>query len=117
MLTQTIDIGPCGEMTSLQFKGRGVDLREFGKAEIVRSSLIEWDSDRQAWYVKFLRGRMADQCLLVGDFHTLKLPTRLMCNAGEPPQNKAYFLEYEEAVFAEVEAIQKMREKFGVDYV
>lgn len=53
---QVITIGPQGQISGLQRKpGQGVDLRTFGKADIERASLIEWDADAQAWYINVLQ--------------------------------------------------------------
>lgn len=51
-MSQVITIGPDGSMSGLQVKpGRGVDLRQFGRASIVRASEIVWDETHQAWTV------------------------------------------------------------------
>lgn len=54
--TQVITIGADGSMSGLQRKpGQGLDLRQFGKADITRASLIEFDTDEQRWYVDILQ--------------------------------------------------------------
>jgi hypothetical protein len=56
MHRQVITIGRDGSMSGLQRKpGQGLDLRQFGKADIKRASLIEWDAERQAWFIDVLQ--------------------------------------------------------------
>jgi hypothetical protein len=43
-------------MGGLQRKpGQGIDLRQFGLAEIKRASLVEWDETEQAWFIDVLQ--------------------------------------------------------------
>lgn len=52
MVMQVITVTQAGEVSGLQVKpGKGVDLRQFGKAKIVRASEIVWNEDAQAWMV------------------------------------------------------------------
>ena len=63
-MRQVITIGPDGMMSGLQVKpGKGLDLRQFGRAEIERASEVLWDSDRQGWIVECRKGVYAG-CLL-----------------------------------------------------
>lgn len=56
MQRQVITIAPDGSMSGLQRKpGQGIDLRQFGKADIKRASLIEWDEDAQMWFIDVLQ--------------------------------------------------------------
>lgn len=53
MVGQVITVQPDGTMSGLQVKaGKGLDLRQFGKAAIVRASEIAWDEEDQAWAVE-----------------------------------------------------------------
>ncbi len=55
MVSQVISIGPDGGMSGLQVKpGKGLDLRQFGAAEVVRASEIIFDVTTQAWAVQLL---------------------------------------------------------------
>jgi len=54
MPQQVITIRPDGSLFGLQHKrGKGVDLRGFGHAEIKRVTLIVWDAKSQHWYIRF----------------------------------------------------------------
>lgn len=56
MHKQVITIEPGGAMSGLQRKpNQGIDLRQFGRADIQRASLIEWDADAQAWFINVLQ--------------------------------------------------------------
>lgn len=51
-IRQVITVSPSGEISGLQVKpGRGIDLRRFGPAKIVRASEIVWDEEAQGWAV------------------------------------------------------------------
>lgn len=43
-----------GAVQVLPKPGKGLSLQEIGKVEIRRSSLVEFDADRQKWYIKFI---------------------------------------------------------------
>ena len=50
-----ISILPNGEAVQVLPKpGKGLSLQQIGKVEIRRSSLVEFDADRQKWYIKFI---------------------------------------------------------------
>lgn len=116
-MSQLITISPTGELTSLQFKkGKGLDLRPLGHAEISRSSLIEWDEQEQAWFVRLLECAIAPDGVLTPFLWKNVL-------AGQPAQSRGgfggefapiYFDEYDDAVTAEINFIQAVRQKLGV---
>ena len=55
MPVQVITVHSDGKISGLQVKkGRGLDLRSFGPAKIVRASEIVWDEDNQAWAVEIM---------------------------------------------------------------
>lgn len=60
-MDQVITLNQLGEMEGLQNRD-GVDLREFGKAEIERASEVQWSNEDQAWYVEF-KNRTAEKLL------------------------------------------------------
>ena len=126
---QLITISPTGEVSSLQMKkGKGLDLRVLGEASIKRSSLIEWDEQEQAWFIKLLdyRGCRPDKESL---FHTV-VSRDLVETAGDDAlcvmgdlgeacwhggsgECAVYFKEYEDAVTLEIATIQGLRKQFG----
>ncbi len=54
-MNQVITIDPNGSISGLQRKrGKGLDLRQFGRARIERASEITWDEERQNWNIHVL---------------------------------------------------------------
>jgi hypothetical protein len=52
-MKQVITIDPAGGIHGMEHKkGQGVNLRQFGKANVKRATLIEWDEAAQAWAIK-----------------------------------------------------------------
>ena len=108
---QLITVSPSGEISGLQFKkGKGLDLRTFGEAKIIRSSLIEWDEQCQQWYINLLkRGvvtRDVAQQAGLGWDDMEKFNGELEDIGGECIYR---FDEYEDAVSAEIAVIQGLR--------
>ena len=114
---QVVTVGPTGSLSGLQLKGRGVDLRKFGHAQIKRISEIVWIDNYQAWCVKPKRGVLKD--LLLSSLNVIntagigfsEVGSLLMeCNAKRPFWGTRplpfRFDEYEEAVKFEVAFIQ-----------
>lgn len=63
---QVITVGLDGSLQGLQHKpGLGLDLRQFGAAQIVRASEVTWNQDIQMWVVEFrdgpCKGELLDQ--------------------------------------------------------
>lgn len=59
-MQQVVTIHPDGGMSGLQRKrGKGLDLRQFGRASIERVSEIVWCEDRQRWKVQVLDLKVA----------------------------------------------------------
>jgi hypothetical protein len=116
-MAQLITIAADGSMTALQVKrGKGLDLRQFGHADIVRSSLIEWDAEVQGWKVRLLHCTV-DHGLLTPDLcHKagVDVPDTAQ-RYGEGGECALYFDEYEDAVTAEVDVIQGLRRIYGRD--
>ena len=55
---QVITVGPDGSISGLQVKpGQGVDLRDFGAANIKRASEIVFSEEAQLWYVQICLGK------------------------------------------------------------
>ena len=108
---QVITIGPDGSVSGLQRKpGQGLDLRQFGKADIKRASLIEWDAAEQAWFVN-----------VVQEAGKGPLTTTKWREAGLPgapdfarddimlPGSTYHFDEYDDAVVSEIKYLDALR--------
>ncbi len=118
MVMQVITIGPTGVMAGLQHKpGKGVDLRQFGKASITRASSIEWDEDAQRWTVLPLSGPTKDQSLTVS--HVLQYARAMISDmtdlGGSGPQwtvspvDVLLFEDYDDAVSVEIAYFNALR--------
>ena len=106
-MEQLITIDEVGGVSSLTFKkdAGAIDLREFGKAEIVRTSEIVWSKLHQMYYVKFLTGKMK------GKFYTHAIAAEYGITFPDaPPLLTVFFNEYEDGVAAEIEIVQAMRQ-------
>ena len=109
---QIISIGPDGSLVGLDHKKKGLDLRQFGKAKTERATLIEWDENRQKWFVNWNDGptwtvslfRDLNVCFF--EYKGELVPTSYDMNDHE---RVVYFEDYEDAVSAEVAVIQAMQ--------
>jgi hypothetical protein len=115
---QVITISPSGQISGLQVKpGKGVDLRQFGKAQIERASEIVWDDDHQRWFVQITRGQYAgkiighDFCEEVG-FKRHGIDVNYYCGA---PDNRLVVQDYDEAVRLEIMVLDHIRITQGPD--
>lgn len=117
-MIQVITIHPDGTMSGLQRKPKqGVDLRQFGHAEIRRASEIVWDDMEQAWFVTILRGPSAgenitpfhcdDAGLGTNDILALAPSAKIPTKMGM----RIWFAEYDEAVKVEIAVLDGMRLK------
>jgi len=112
MNTQLITIAPDGSISGLDFKRKGLDLRQFGHAATRRISEVEWDEERQKWRVVFLMGgwagdvATAEHCVRVG----LPLPgSATLADGAVKPKNMLMFTDYEDAVAFEITIVQAAR--------
>ena len=123
-MSQVITISPRGELSGLQRKrGKGLDLRQFGHAEIERVSEIVWCADHQRWYVKILSlptgwplgaGTMTLSNLLWAEHVGSDMPagTDQICPNESGLLRSVeclYFDDYDDAVAAEVKFLDSMR--------
>jgi hypothetical protein len=112
-MQQVITIGPDGSLSGLQHKrGQGVDLRQFGKAQIERASHIVWDEDYQAWLVELLTGPHAGKTLTWGLWRAVT--GRADCPAALPSESEdsaILFADYEDGVLAEIAVLNALRVK------
>lgn len=60
MIEQIISIASDGTIYGLDFKAKGVSLRDFGDAQIERVTSIEWNTERQKWFIVWSLDRHAD---------------------------------------------------------
>jgi hypothetical protein len=113
-MQQVITIGPDGSVSGLHHKkGQGLDLRQFGKAQIERASHIVWDEQAQAWQVEVLTGPYAGLTLT---WSMWREATHLDdCPAALPSDQRddatIQFAEYEDGVRAEIMVLNALRLK------
>lgn len=119
VIRQVITISPTGGMAGLQHKpGRGLDLRQFGKASIKRVSSIEWDEEAQRWTVLPLSGPTKDQTLTVSHLmqygrDAINVVTAIGLEGKAPwtvsPEDVLLFEEYDDAVSVEIAFFNSLR--------
>jgi hypothetical protein len=118
MPTQVITVRPDGSIFGLQHKrGQGIDLRQFGHAEVKRATIIEWDQHKQEWFIRWV----SEDALLDGlswDYDTFKnaqvnyedFQGQAVAELSDDEGDfVVYFQDYEDAVAAEVAVIQAMQ--------
>ena len=104
-----------GNMSGLQVKpGKGVDLRQFGRADIKRASDITWDEDAQAWTVVCKVGKYAGHAMTNREYHTAckAMGNEFDCHLiGQPEHDAApaQFDDYDEAVTGEIDWLNHIR--------
>lgn len=106
MNRQVITVHPDGTLSGLQVKpGKGIDLRQFGTANIQRASEVLFNEDRQQWFVEVRKGRYAGKqitwtmlAMATGQVFKMK--------ANDPV---AHFDEYDDAVNAEIAVLDHIR--------
>ena len=113
---QVITISPDGVISGLQVKkGRGVDLRSFGPASIKRVSEIAFDDEAQLWYVSIIDGPFKGNALTIRMWSdTVSAggwvePKGLRMPDGWKPDSVMTFLDYDEAVEAEIAFLNAAR--------
>lgn len=119
-MRQVITIGPDGSIHGLCHKrGQGLDLRKLGKADIERITLIEWDAERQAWYIRWTTPERDADEQLEWDCETFRRSGVTpqdhggFVHPGAVPDGHAewtvFFIDYEDAVAAEVAVYQQLQ--------
>jgi hypothetical protein len=113
---QVISVKADGSITGLQFKSKGLDLRDFGSASIKRATEIEWCENSQRWTIRFLQGQLKDT-----------YATRYLCTVfnvdlasrkGLKVINSVLLFEdYDNAVAMEVDLIQAIMKQGKGSYV
>lgn len=123
MKEQIISIAPDGTIYGLDFKSKGVSLRDFGKAQIERITSIEWSDERQAWFVAWVHDRHEIDNKAVWRFDLFQIAEVDATSFGGFWHSEAndedvfasdldpvtYFDSYESANAAEVAVIQSLR--------
>lgn len=110
MSKQVLVVDHKGGITGLVHKNSGVDLRTLGRAEIDRVTLIEWDSDNQAWYIRWY-GSNGDE--VWGEqmrTYVVNSPRCRLIN-WRLEDGKFLFNEYDEAVEFEVAVVQQLQKQ------
>lgn len=101
-----------GGVSGLHFRGNGIDLTQFGTANVKRCSEVLWHDKLQLWYCEFRQGRLDGSVLLQEQVayaaaayagHQLPVCVNMVPVDGDPT---AYFSSYDEAVAAEIVVIQ-----------
>ena len=118
-MNQVVTIGADGAISGLQRKkNQGVDLRQFGHAEIERASEIEWVESKQRWCVRILgyslRCKTMDgsRVLCVRHWHNAGLTMDQLRKLGATFTDVSYeilFQDYDDAVKAEVTFLDRLR--------
>lgn len=115
-MQQVITVQPDGTMSGLQRKkGQGLDLRQFGHANIERVSEISWDVRRQRWYVEVLGHHSFSGVLTAQCFHAagVEVPETTCAEDvsvfSDAPCELLTFEDYDDAVKAEVAYLDALR--------
>lgn len=114
-MNQVVTIKKDGTISGLQRKrGQGIDLRQFGHAQIERASEIKWNEGQQRWMIEIkntaVRAWMSDECVEILDFQDA---------VGSDPQmpyevmglGRLMFQDYDDAVKAEIVFLDAMRSR------
>lgn len=105
-MQQVITIDADGQISGLQRKrGQGLDLRQFGDAEIVRASEIIFNSEDQMWEIKFMVGTLAGR-FLTHVLYAMILGTAVRFKAARPVMQ---FDDYDDAVKVEIAVLDAIR--------
>lgn len=107
MNKQVVTISPDGTISGLQRKpGQGVDLRQFGKAAIVRASEIAWDDHLQKWFVDVMQEAGKGPMTLA---KWLDAGLTICQGGGISAQGLLIFDDYDMAVKAEIAFLDALR--------
>ena len=129
-MNQVVTISPDGSLSGLQRKrGKGLDLKQFGHAQIERASEITWNESAQCWHVHILNEQVCDWMIgpvaYVSGGATLTV-VNWRDSVGTPQPDGAEavsmtaaprrggncflgFIDYDDAVAAEVKFLDAMR--------
>lgn len=108
-MRQVITVSPEGGLSGLQVKpGKGVDLRQFGQAKIVRASEIVFSEDHQMWTVEILVG-VYRGCTLGHSLLTLAEVSGLETRQDASDGDTFLYLDYDVAVQDEIAFLDAVR--------
>ncbi len=130
-MKQVITIAPDGAMSGLQMKpGKGVDLRQFGKADIKRVSEILWSAQAQKWYIEGVTGHLKGHIFRHDDYWGVRRMNRLArevkkayggvaawapgADPMQVPHGIMLFDNYDHAVAAEIVTLNRFRKEDGI---
>lgn len=104
---QVITVSPSGAISGLDRKpGDGIDLKSFGRADVVRASAIEWyDGDERGYYVSFVSGPRNGQVLGFDEAMSLS-PIPPVSKADD---GRALWNRYNDCVAAEIAVLDADR--------
>lgn len=100
---QVITVHADGSISGLQRKNaQGLDLRQFGHADIKRASEVTWNSEAQAWAVQILDDDHGHYCLTATRLFEVSGFRELPAAKVEPQTGILFFSDYDKAVDAEI---------------
>lgn len=119
-MKQVITIGPDGSIKGLQHKrGKGLDLRQFGRASIKRETIIQWDDVRQAWFILW-KDDDETEAWRDAQFVEAGIEQAQLIEWGAfvvtEDNGIVWFRDYEDAVLAEVAVIQALQVSGRFDF-
>lgn len=99
-MKQVITISPDGVISGLQRKpGQGIDLTQFGKADVVRASEIVWqEGGVRGWTVQYMSGPRSGEKMTMEEWFLHEKAPMVV----DPDQEIAIFADYDDAVKAEI---------------
>lgn len=113
-IKQVITVRPDGSIEGLAFKNKGLNLQQFGRAKIERTSEIVFDEALQKWTIKFLHGTCAGQTARLAHAMRFECVAELAercpgLTANDSADTTLAFDDYDRAVQIEVLLIQAAR--------
>lgn len=104
-LRQVITIKPDGSIEGLERRD-GFDFKKLGKAEIQRTSEVEFDSEKQKWFVSF---KHCESYPKLNWFLWCCVNNWAYIGVGKEDPYLAYFDTYEQGVQAEIKTLDFLR--------
>ena len=108
-MKQVIVIDDNGAIKGLEHRNGGIDLKQFGKALVERITLIEWDTEGCGWYIRWVSFDKPHKRWGKEELPDAELLEGVILPSPYPESSTVYFLTYEFAVAAEVQAIQRLQ--------
>ena len=115
IMEQLITIDTDGSITALDFKKKGIDLRQFGKVKTERITLIEFSESLQSWMIRWYKhnGELTwnAELLRTADIRLDEYSAQHALKGLRAAKCFIYFKDYDDAVSCEIAVIQSLREK------